>query len=462
MKQEDINKIKELTERIRKLPKGYISTKKIGGNIYYYHQWSEDGKKYSKYLNESDLQTLNPLISERQQLERELKLIKKGYQSADTLFCTLMHVNDRVVDLTISLETGQILATGDIYAQQLLPIGVNGDLSGLSEWWNDRSIPLTRSGIREALDKLSISDPKVLLLKCYGLSLSDQYWIKPKAEEIYWEEVNFFDNDFSDDVGTVLLGGEKRKRELNLSSPDNTSVGNLKKRWKISNGKRAMIKGGSNPYRQEPYNEVIASQIANILGLETVNYTLFYDNNFPYSQCEDFINKNEDLITAYQINKILPKNNNDSAYTHFIKCAEKVGVKNVKDFLDRLIVFDFIIANEDRHYNNFGFVRNAETLEFVGPAPIFDSGSSFGFDKITPDIKPFKDIVSKPFKNNPLEQLKLVQSFDWLNVEKLNLVKEKLLSLFKQFESKYLDKQRITAIVESAITRIDYLIDRYL
>ena len=30
-----------------------------------------------------------------------------------------------------------------------------------------------------------------LLDKCYGLSLSDQYWILPKGERIAWEAINF-------------------------------------------------------------------------------------------------------------------------------------------------------------------------------------------------------------------------------------------------------------------------------
>ena len=55
---------------------------------------------------------------------------------------------------------------------------------------------------------------------------------------------------------------------MNLFSPDNTTDGNLKKKWKISAGKRVLIKGGSNPFRQEVYNEVIASLIAEKLGID--------------------------------------------------------------------------------------------------------------------------------------------------------------------------------------------------
>ena len=47
--------IAELTERINQLPKGYISQKTISGKIYSYHQWTESGKKQSKYLRDDEI-----------------------------------------------------------------------------------------------------------------------------------------------------------------------------------------------------------------------------------------------------------------------------------------------------------------------------------------------------------------------------------------------------------------------
>jgi len=461
MNKETIEKIKELNDKINELPKGYISTKNIGGNIYYYHQWNENGKKLSKYLSEEELLHLDALIKKRQELEQELKALKRGYTSS----FTLMYLNEEVIDLYFD-DNGYIKGTGTLYSFVHLPIGAfdNNNIitSNLIEWWNDRSIPLSRSGIREVFDKLDISNSQILLLKCFGLSLSDQYWIKPKSQDIKWEDINFFNNEFSDDLGELLLGGELKNKDLDLSSPDNTSVGNLKKRWKIINNKRILIKGGSNPFRQEPYNEVVASQIAQALGLPYINYSLTYIDGYPYSECEDFIKDDEDLIPAYLINKALKKNNNDSSYTHLLKCADKLGIKNFEDYLNKLIVFDFIIANEDRHFNNFGAIRNAKTLEFIGPSPIYDSGSSFGYNKINDDIKPFKDIEAKPFKNNILEQLKLVTSFKWLDINKLIFIKNNLYNWFIKLESKYLDKERISSIVASVTCRIDYLINNYV
>lgn len=40
-------------------------------------------------------------------------------------------------------------------------------------------------------------------------------------------------------------------------------------------------------------------------------------------------------------------------------------------------IVDYIISGHDRHLNNLGVLRDAESLEFVRLAPIFDSGDAF-------------------------------------------------------------------------------------
>ena len=51
---EILNQITELTARIRELPKGYISKKSINGKLYFYHQWSENGSKHSRYIKDDE------------------------------------------------------------------------------------------------------------------------------------------------------------------------------------------------------------------------------------------------------------------------------------------------------------------------------------------------------------------------------------------------------------------------
>lgn len=51
-----------------------------------------------------------------------------------------------------------------------------------------------------------------------------------------------------------------------------------------------------------------------------------------------------------------------------------------------MLVTDYIIGNYDRHYRNFGLIRNAETLRFAGTASIFDCGTSLKFNAATSEI----------------------------------------------------------------------------
>ncbi len=374
--------------------------------------------------------------------------------------CTLMHRRVEVAKLELDDETGIIQKIESVMSAEHLPVGVpvkNGiaDRHELNKWWADRSIPASRSGVREALETLNLTDTKILLIRCFGLSLSDQYWICPEGTGLTWEKINFFDNPFSDDMGDVLFGKPKKNEDFDFSSPDNTSDGYLKKRWKIANGKRCLIKGGSNLERQQPFNEVIASKIMDRLGIDHVPYSIIWEDGEPYSVCEDFVTRDTELISAWRIMQTQKKDNSSSVYQHFVNCCKSLGAPDVVPALDRMIVLDYIIANEDRHLNNFGLLRNAETLEWLGFAPIYDSGSSLGYNSLLSQIHTEKNITCKPFKRRHEEQLKLVTSFDWIDFSKLSDVGDMVREVFS-------DPQATELISENRKEAIAQMVERHI
>lgn len=376
--------------------------------------------------------------------------------------CILMHKQVAVAELELDEASGFIKRIINLYAAEHLPVGVpfrkgTADRAALNVWWTDRSIPASRSGIREALEMLDLKDTKMLLIRCFGLSLSDQYWIKPEGASLTWNQINFFDNPFSDDMGDVLFGNKKKAENFDFSSPDNTSDGCLKKRWKIIDGKRCLIKGGSNPFRQQPFNEVIATEIMKRLGVNHVPYMIMWSGGFPYSVCEDFVTGDTELVSAWRVMQTQKKSNNTSVYQHFVNCCAGFGIDIIPE-LDRMIVTDYIIANEDRHMNNFGLLRNAETLEWLGFAPVYDSGSSLGFDKVTAHIWSGQDIICKPFKKHHAGQLRLVSSFDWINFDRLEDVEEMVVDVLTDGRIKdFVDEDRKSAIAASVGKRIQIL-----
>jgi hypothetical protein len=340
--------------------------------------------------------------------------------------------------------------------QMHLPVGVrNNDLiSTFNKWWKNRSIPKSRSGLKTLLDILNLSVSQQLIDKCFGLSLSDQYWICPVDKPLTWADINFFDNPFSDDIGNILFGSKMSSQDVNFMSPDCTSDGQLKKKWKIINGQRCLIKGGSNPYQQEPINEVIASLLMDKLGVEHINYTVLWDNGLPYSVCKDFINTDTEFVSAYQICSSFD-NESTTVFEHFIKCAENFGIPNVQKSINEMLVVDFIIANVDRHFGNFGAIRNANTLQYLGMAPIFDNGTSLWHNTLDNFINASADIESSTFCDKLAEQLELVTDFSWIDFGKLNNFAVDVESVLKM--SKYICNGRKQFLCQAIDERIKML-----
>ena len=375
-----------------------------------------------------------------------------------------MHQNIPVAELEMDESTGLIRKVNQVFSPEHLPTGVSVkkdgvDRAALYEWWADRSIPMNRAGVSAAMKELQLLDIRQLVLKSFGLSLSDQYWIKPAEQDLSREQINFFEHPFSEDVGDALFGVKKQDtaQEIDFVSPDNTTDGYLKKRWKIIDDKRYLLKDGSQPFSQQPFNEVIASELMQRLGVRHVPYTLLWENGKPYSVCEDFLTKDTELVTAWWIMKTKKQANSTSVYQHIRNCCADLGAEVTTD-LDQMIVVDYLIANEDRHLNNFGLIRNAKTLEWLGSAPIFDSGSSLGYDKPVWDIKSGWGITCKPFKRHHEKQLQLVTNFDWIDFSRLSDMKEIICeTMIVKTEHDYFGERRVMAIADSVENRIQKL-----
>ena len=98
------------------------------------------------------------------------------------------------------------------------------------------------------------------------------------------------------------------------------------------------------------------------------------------------------------------------------------------------------------------------TLEWIGMAPIYDSGSPLGYDKSFPMMRDGSEVVCKPFKKHHEEQLKLVSSFDWIDFSALCGVGEMIKEILSDENAKdYMEENRIRVIAELTERRIKNL-----
>ena len=384
--------------------------------------------------------------------------------------CILMNKNTEVLVAeynTVSKFFDRIIEVKNIdYAPYILKsFYIKDDINdtpfrtNLSEWFRGRGIPSWRDKLDLLLHRLDISAPTELLDKAFGLSLSDQYWLKPFNSDIKYDDINFFDNDF--DYAEFLeaslsLNSKIVKKETSLITPNNTTDGMLKKAWIIEDGTRYLLKGGYKNEILQPFNEVLASMICDKLGFNHVPYTLDVYKDTVVSKCPCFINKDTELITAYQIRDDMKRHDNTDDYEEYIKKLEENGISNAREKIENMYILDFLIMNEDRHLNNFGIIRDVNTLKWLDVAPIFDNGMALnipyydeneviisGNGRFFYEVKPFDEII------------KVVRNIKRIDVSKLSDIPEEFDKLLHKYQS-------ITKMSDNRIYRLCVLLNRQI
>jgi hypothetical protein len=259
-------------------------------------------------------------------------------------------------------------------ARKLLPLDLELGDDGMLKWLERRVIPRNRAFVDEilrALD-LSVGDIKGIIDVCKGLSLNDSYWIVPEGFAGKFSDFNLYENRFSEILSLVAYTGVTQSDMAFTASPELTTNGMLPKAWRfIEDDGIYLYKGGTSGFTnagKEPYCEFYASQVAAAMGIDAVRYDLENWKGILASKCRLFT----DIDTAFvPIAGIVRTGGLAAVIKYYNECGAEFSDK-IRDML----VFDALVYNEDRHFGNFGLLRNNHTGKIIGPAPIFDNGLS--------------------------------------------------------------------------------------
>ncbi len=372
----------------------------------------------------------------------------------------LMNKNTEVMKLEFEEDKNLFSKVIQIKNIEYAPLSIyktyqdnNDILTEVNKWFKGRNIPIWRDDLFYLLKKLNVKTADELLMKSYALSLSDQYWIKPCKSKLKYKDVNFFENDFGySDFLDITFSGSNIKK-ISLITPNNTTDGRLKKTWIIENNKRILVKGGYKDNPSAPLNEYLASMICKYLGIKCVDYELGVINEKLVSKCEDFIDENTELITAHSILKDELKGNYKETYEKYIKILEINGIDKARDNLEDMILLDYLIMNVDRHLNNFGIIRDANTLKWISVAPIFDSGEAMNLEMLDDDTmvvndngRLFNEVVHF---DKFLELIRKTRNYDFESLE--NIVDE--------YESVLKKYQDVSKMSDKDIYNLCYLLN---
>ena len=325
---------------------------------------------------------------------------------------------------------------------------------GIVKWLGKRVIPKNRQFVDEILKTLglSVNNTKGIIDVCMGLSLNDSYWVVPADFDGKFADYNLYENRFSEALSLVAYTGVGGSNEAFSTSPELTTNGMLRKAWRfVDDDGIYLYKGGTEGAANtgnEPYSEYYACQIAEAMGLPCVQYDLENWKGILASKCRLFT----DIDTAFvPIGRFLSKCTLKDCLDYYASLGD--------DFYEQLcsmLVFDSVIYNEDRHFGNFGVLRDNHTGQIISPAPIFDNGLSL-FNFAMPDdfknLKEYAKTRSNPYRISYEEICKEVMG----SKQKAQL--RRLIGFrFKRHPSLNLPEERLTAIEKQISERVRELL----
>lgn len=280
---------------------------------------------------------------------------------------------------------------------KLFPLDLELTESGILKWLERRVIPKNRQFVDEILKTLglSVNNTKGIIDVCKGLSLNDSYWVVPVDFDGTFADYNLYENRFSEALSLVAYTGARASEQAFSTSPELTTNGMLRKAWRyIENDGIYLYKGGTEGAAntgKEPYSEYYACQIAEQMGLNAVHYELENWKGILASKCRLFT----DIDTSYiAIGRIVKSGGIKACLDYY----DKLG-NDFSEQIRSMLVFDALIYNEDRHFGNFGVLRDNHTGQIIAPAPIFDNGLSLFNFAMEDDFKNLKKYAKS--RSNP-------------------------------------------------------------
>jgi len=230
-------------------------------------------------------------------------------------------------------------------------------------WLETRAIDSHRANSRLLKKALRLSNKDDLHTVIYssGATITDNYWVRPIGSELTYNDIKFTDDYFSN---LALKGNYNSFNSAAISkhskTPELTNIGSFEKCWKLNNGKWWMYKKATH---NEMFSELFVYNLGTALGM----------NMAVYERGQGFI-KSIDFTDGANVNfepaSTFMGDNED--YSDVVKALKNICPAAIPDYI-RLIFLDTIVANPDRHTNNFGLLRDTKTGEFIRLAPNYDN-----------------------------------------------------------------------------------------
>lgn len=210
-------------------------------------------------------------------------------------------------------------------------------------------------------------------LACRAQSMSDCYWVKEENNLVSWTDVNLYTNDFNYTAQMAAMHDCHVDLEPG-PTPEFTTGGDFDKAWfKGEDGKIYLAKEGSFN-SLESRLECMVSDILDNSNVNHVHYEMAQTAN-PKNHFLRHVCKCE-CFTTEQISFL-------SGADFLIWCENRdlnpwvEALRIDPDGMAKMWIVDYLIGNDRRTNDDWGFLYDNQTMEMMKMAPLFDQNLSF-------------------------------------------------------------------------------------
>lgn len=272
---------------------------------------------------------------------------------------TIMH--EDVAVLEFNRETDEVA----ILCKKRLPFGLRGknkiSAVSVSEWLNDRINNLSRTYMNMVYIARKVGRDRDKVIKdSSGISFTDNFWIKTRDSIADWHELKKLRDD-NIALNNVALTGELKESEDILKGF--TSLFTTKGYFP-----KAVFGGYIYKLKKDAVLEYPAYLIGKQIGVNVAECSL----DGEYVKIKIFTDYSTSLVHASELKTYF--DTSDEIYNILIK--DDKYQKIIKQ-LQRMYIFNYIIANPDLHDDNYGLLYGSDTFEFKSVSPCYDHNVAF-------------------------------------------------------------------------------------
>ena len=253
-------------------------------------------------------------------------------------------------------------------------IAIKNNTEAIISWLANRTLLLSRANakkIYQAYRLEQLTDEKSrakLSIACRALSVLDNYWVKLSTDTITkWDNINIRHNSLNQAVAQIALHGTSLSLQGSLQSPEFTTNGAYAKAWhRDKDGSLWLYK--LNDINSTAKIEVMVSNI-----LDCMNVTHCHDEareDMGEYVCACHLMTNDDISIADGLT--------------FNGYCNRLGVNPIDELIRldadgfyKMLIVDYLIANPDRHGQNWGVYYDSDTVEVLRLHPLFDHNNAF-------------------------------------------------------------------------------------